>query len=176
MGKITCVEIHALWGYGKFEGMDNFSIGSIHCIEYCFPIHKKRHFWAFIGSKTRFTLWKWFQMWSTRIIINSECPHLYGNFDTKIEVNTMKTRFFSMPWTRSVLQSVDSLISHTLPDTTNPTKTTWKQEKFINRAKSAQTQWTDQIETTLKYYKCRLKFHQQSNSCWWFEYIIVCAF
>ena len=62
-------------------------------------------------SKTWFTLWKGFQMWSTRV--DSESPHPCGHFDIQIEVVTMKNitaRFFSKSWTRSVIQSTESRI------------------------------------------------------------------
>ena len=44
---------------------------------------KKNDFWAFWGSKTWFTLWKWHQMWSNRV--NSESPIPYFYLDTKVE-------------------------------------------------------------------------------------------
>ena len=47
------------------------------------------HFLAFMGSKTWFTLWKWFPMWSTKV--DSESPFLCGHFDTKIVVVKLKT-------------------------------------------------------------------------------------
>ena len=73
---------------------------------------KKGHFERFLDSKTWFTLWKWFQMWSTRI--DSESPHLCGCFGTKIEVVTMtniRVRFYSTPWTQSAPVGGDSLES-----------------------------------------------------------------
>ena len=78
-------------------------------LSYNFHYTQRRVFLlAFLGSKTWFTC---FQMWSTRV--DSESPNLCNHFDTKIEVVTIKiirARFLSTPWTRSVLQSVESLI------------------------------------------------------------------
>ena len=53
-----------------------------------FKYTKKRHSWAFLGSKAWFTLWKWFWRLSKRFY--SETPHPCSHFDTNIEVVTMK--------------------------------------------------------------------------------------
>ena len=51
------------------------------------------------------------KMWSNRVYFESHHP--CGHFDTKIEVVTMKNvsaRFFSTSWTRTVIQSTESLL------------------------------------------------------------------
>ena len=108
-----------IWIWIMFKLVSNQIVHKIKVatnIEYWFRLNS--NCLAVLGSKTLFTLWKWFQIWSTKVV--SERPHSCGHFDTKIKVVSIFSNGVNPMWTRVSGQPLKDLNTMTMVQTGSP--------------------------------------------------------